>query len=274
MSSIVTEQGILHFESIGRGEPIILLHGWINSWAVWRDAMIALADTNRYRVHALDFWGFGESAQGKNAPPDAFNIESYVEMVNQFMVRMGIEAAPVFGHSMGGTVALQMALDHPTRVRRVAIVGSPISGRTLNPLLQLAGYGQIARLVWHYPLLLRMTMQTVLARDSRRVRAMIFHDVQRASLESFFRSIGDLRDTDLTGNLQRLAMPTMGIFGARDNIVSPRNAAILRQHMPEARVALLPASRHFPMIDEPERFLELLDQFLARPEPHSSEGSA
>lgn len=274
MSSIVTEQGILHFESIGRGEPIILLHGWINSWDVWRESMIALADTNRYRVHALDFWGFGESAQGKNAPPDAFNIDSYVEMVNQFMSRLGIEAAPVFGHSMGGTVALQMALEHPERVKRVAIVGSPINGKTLNPLLQLAGYGQIARLVWHYPLLLRMTMQTVLARDSREVRNMIFRDVRRASMESFFRSIGDLRDTDLTRNLEQLEMPTMGIFGARDNIVSPRNADILRQHIPTARVAVLNASRHFPMIDEPARFLALLDEFLANSEPFPAEGKA
>lgn len=272
MSSIVTEQGILHFESIGRGQPVVLLHGWINSWDVWRDSMIALADTRRYRVHALDFWGFGDSAQGKNTPPDAFNIDSYVEMVHQFMTRLGIETAPVFGHSMGGTVALQMALTHPEQVSRVAIVGSPIEGRTLNPLLQLAGYGPIARLVWHYPLLLRATMQTVLARDSKQVREMIFRDVQRTTMESFFRSIGDLRDTNLTDDLRSLHIPTMGIFGARDNIVSPKNSTILQQCVPNARIELLGASRHFPMIDEPERFLSLLDQFLTMPEPYRAKG--
>ncbi len=262
MSSIVTEQGILHFESIGRGEPVILLHGWINSWDVWRDPMIALANTKRYRVHALDFWGFGDSAQGKNSSPSAFEIDSYVEMVRQFMDSLGMDEAPVLGHSMGGTVALQMALTYPERVKQVAVVGSPIKGDSLNPLLQLAGYGHIAHLIWHYPFLLRTTMQVVLARDSRRVRTMIFRDVQRTTIESFFRSIGDLRETDLTAELEQLSMPTMGIFGAKDNIVSPKNGNVLQERVPNADVVWLDKSRHFPMIDEPARFLSLLNEFL------------
>ena len=80
MSSIVTEQGILHYESIGRGQPIILLHGWINSWDVWREMMINLASTKRYRVYALDFWGFGDSAKASQPQSTTFQIEGYVEM--------------------------------------------------------------------------------------------------------------------------------------------------------------------------------------------------
>ncbi|NJN53330.1 MAG: alpha/beta hydrolase [Anaerolineae bacterium] len=113
MSSIVTEQGILHYESLGRGQPIILLHGWINSWDVWRDMMIALAKTGRFRVYALDFWGFGDSAKLANSHNTVFHIDSYAEMVRQFMDSLGIQQAPIFGHSMGGTVALQVSLTHP-----------------------------------------------------------------------------------------------------------------------------------------------------------------
>ena len=72
MSSIVTEQGILHYESIGRGRPVILLHGWINSWDVWRDVMISLAREGQHRVYALDFWGFGDSAKAANAAAATF----------------------------------------------------------------------------------------------------------------------------------------------------------------------------------------------------------
>ena len=82
MSSIVTEQGILHYESIGRGKPLILLHGWINSWDVWRDSMLALSAQSRIRLYALDFWGFGDSAKSAQ---NSFEIDSYVEMVHQFM---------------------------------------------------------------------------------------------------------------------------------------------------------------------------------------------
>ena len=259
MSSIVTDQGILHYESIGRGQPIILLHGWINSWDVWRDSMLALAQTGQYRVYALDFWGFGDSAKEATA---SFAIKSYVEMVNQFMESLGIVSAPVAGHSMGGTVALQLALGHPERIRKVAVVGSPVIGSSLNFFLKLAGYGWIAQIVWRYPLILSTIMRLLLARDSKNVRQMIFRDVQRASLESFFRSIGDLRETNLVGELPALGIPTLGIYGIRDNIVSPTNGQILSRCVEAAQISWMERSRHFPMADEPARFVHVLTTFL------------
>ncbi|MBK8984853.1 MAG: alpha/beta hydrolase [Chloroflexi bacterium] len=262
MSSIVTEQGLLHYESIGRGQPIILLHGWINSWDVWRDSMIALAQTKKYRVYALDFWGFGDSAKGERTASSTFRVSSYVDMVNQFMDTLGIQQAPVFGHSMGGTVALQMALEHPDRVDKVAVVGSPVIGNSLNPFLRLAGYGVIAKLIWRYPIVLHSFMRILLANDSKEVRQMISRDVQRTTIESFFRSIGDLRDTDLRSALPTLSLPALGIYGVKDNIVSPSNADLLFQNTPHAQVMMMQYSRHFPMIDEPDLFFHTIHDFL------------
>ena len=263
MSSIVTEQGILHYETIGRGQPIILLHGWINSWDVWRDSMISLASQNRYRVYALDFWGFGDSAKGTL---NSFRVDSYVEMVHQFMNTLGILKSPVFGHSMGGTVALKFALSYPERTRRVALVGAPIVGDSLNLFLKLSGYGSIAGLVWRYPILRDTVMKILLAGDSKKVRAMISRDVQRTNMESFFKSIDDLRKTNLQKELSSLKLPTLGIYGARDNIVSPKNADILLKAVPTAEIAMMENSRHFPMTDEPDRFLSVLNAFLVQPE--------
>ncbi len=98
MSSIVTSEGIVHYEMDGRGQPVVLLHGWINSWAVWRETMIHLADQRRFKVYALDFWGFGESAKEKTPP---FRVSSYVSMVEQFMETMGIQNAPIIGRETG-----------------------------------------------------------------------------------------------------------------------------------------------------------------------------
>jgi pimeloyl-ACP methyl ester carboxylesterase len=272
VSSIVTEQGILHYESIGRGQPIILLHGWINSWDVWREMMINLANTRRYRVYALDFWGFGDSAKATQIQATPFQIDSYVEMVNQFMDALGIQKAPIFGHSMGGTVALQMSLSHPERVEKVALVGSPVTGRSLHPFLQLAGYGSIAKLVWRYPIMLHSIMRILLAKDSKKVRTMIFRDVQRTTIESFFRSIGDLRDTDLRSKLPTLDIPTLGIYGAKDKIVSPVNADLLKNGVRTVEITLLDQSRHFPMTDEPERFLQAVHKFLGDQNHSSANG--
>ncbi|MBP7998279.1 MAG: alpha/beta hydrolase [Chloroflexi bacterium] len=260
MSSIVTDHGILHYESIGRGRPIILLHGWINSWDVWRDSMIALANRGTNRVYALDFWGFGDSA--KQTVHTAFQVNSYVQMVYEFMEALGIQSAPVFGHSMGGTVALQFALTYPDRIKKFAVVGSPIQGSSLNPFLKLAGQGWIAELVWRYPVLRSTIMWVLLQGDSDRVRNMIFRDVKRTSLDSFFRSINDLRRTDLREQLKTLTVPVLGIYGVNDNIVSPKNARILTQGTQMATVKMMQRSRHFPMTDEPQEFLQTLDNFL------------
>ncbi|MGD2050623.1 MAG: alpha/beta hydrolase [Chloroflexota bacterium] len=268
MSCIVTQQGILHYESIGRGQPIILLHGWINSWAVWRDSMIALSDspvvngTGSRRVFALDFWGFGDSALPRSYDETPFQINSYVEMVHEFMDNLGIARAPLAGHSMGGTVALQFALDYPERVEKVVVVGSPIVGSSLNPFLKLAGYGWIASMVWRFPVIRSTIMRILLAGDSKRVQQMIFRDVERTSLDSFFRSIGDLRDTDLRQEIGHLSPPALGIYGRRDNIVSPTNAQLLANGTGRAQVAMMERSRHFPMSDQPEDFVSTLIGFL------------
>ncbi len=253
---------MLHFEAVGRGRPLLLLHGWINSWDVWREAMLSLAGENSHKVYALDFWGFGDSSKPDDAPASAFHIDSFVEMVREFMDHMGIDQAPIAGHSMGGTVALRFAIAYPERVERVIVVGSPIDGATLNPFLKLAGYGWIAQIVWRFPIIRSAIMRLLLAGDSSRVQHMISRDLQRTSLDSFFRSIGDLRETDLRSDLDCLHMPTLGIFGRRDNIVSPINAELLSEGVRGAHVTMMEQSRHFPMSDEPQRFVRALTGFL------------
>jgi pimeloyl-ACP methyl ester carboxylesterase len=260
VSSIVTDQGIVHYEAYGRGAPVILLHGWINSWDVWRDTMLAIPKIGRYKVYALDFWGFGESAKQRTPP---FKIESYAEMVDQFMEIMGIRAAPIFGHSMGGTVSLTLALNFSYRVDKVAIVGSPINGNSLNVFLKLSGISWIARLAWSLPLIKRLVMWMVLAGDSSKVREMIFRDVDRANIESFFRSIGDLHRTDLRTEMSHLRVPTLGVFGVHDNIVNPNQSKLLTRSVPQAQVVMMRDSRHFPMLDEPDRFKQVVQDFLS-----------
>ena len=60
----------------------------------------------------------------------------------------------------------------------------------------------------------------------------------------------------------QIRVPAIGIFGARDNIVNPDQADVMRRALPRARVEMMTASRHFPMLDEPERFNGILLEFL------------
>lgn len=98
--------------------------------------------------YALDFWGFGESVG------TSYTVDTYVEMVNQFLDRLGIIKAPLIGHSMGGTVSLSTAMRYPEKVVKVAVIGSPIHGSSLNVLLKLSGMPAIAALLFRMPPLL------------------------------------------------------------------------------------------------------------------------
>jgi pimeloyl-ACP methyl ester carboxylesterase len=124
--TLVTEQGIVHYETYGRGRPVILLHGWLGSWALWRDTIEILG--KEFRTYALDFFGFGDSLDHSAN----FSVTNYVELVNQFMDRLGIVKAPLIGHSMGGSVSLGVAARYPEKVVKVAVIGSPIQGNSLN----------------------------------------------------------------------------------------------------------------------------------------------
>jgi len=186
VSSIVTDQGIVHYEVDGRGQPVILLHGWLGSWGYWLQTMEALRD--RYRCYALDFWGFGESGKRRNS----YSLSDFVGLVDQFMERLGIEAAPIVGHSMGGTVALSLALTKPSRVQRVILVGSPVVGHSLNIFLRLAGKPWIASIVWQMPRALQFGIKAFspyLVSDSAHWYKMITRDLSRTTLEAVSLSL-------------------------------------------------------------------------------------
>ena len=109
MSSITTDQGIVHYEVYGRGRPVILLHGWVGSWGLWQETMAYLG--RYYRTYALDFWGFGDSGKKR----ETYAVQDFVGLVDQFMDHLGIAKAPLVGHSMGGTVSLSVAIQYPHR---------------------------------------------------------------------------------------------------------------------------------------------------------------
>ncbi|HEY71820.1 MAG: hypothetical protein B6I35_06815 [Anaerolineaceae bacterium 4572_32.2] len=256
MSSIVTDRGVVHYETHGHGRPVILLHGWLESWDHWLSTMESLG--RRYKTYALDFWGFGES--GKQG--DSFTVQDYIEMVNQFMERLGIMQAPIVGHSMGGTVSLGVALDHPERVQKVAVVGSPIVGDGLALFLRLSARRSLASLFYQiFPLGVRI-LSPIYARDWKTWYKMFERDVSRTTLESFHYSIASLRHIDLRPRLENIKVPTLGIYGRVDRIVNPKQGNVLAQGAPQANIHYFKKSGHFPMLDEPQRFYQTLQEFL------------
>lgn len=261
MPSLVTDRGVVHYETVGRGRPVVLLHCWLGSWNNWRASMELLSHS--FRVHALDFWGFGESSAQSR-----YEISDYVAMVDTFMEHMGIASAPVLGHSMGGSVSLCLALEHPRRVQRVTIIGSPVDGASLAFWLHIVGRQPFGWLAWNVPFFLPVVMRAYspwIASDHTRWYKMFMADINRSTMEAFSHSIGSLAKMDLRPRLREFRMPVLGIFGQGDNIVNPNQAELVNQ-MPHGHSLVFEHSRHYPMLDEGERFHQVLLEFLQEPD--------
>ncbi|NLF03334.1 MAG: alpha/beta hydrolase [Anaerolineales bacterium] len=265
MSSIVTDRGVVHYEASGRGQPVLMLHGWLEAWDHWLGTMEVL--NARYKTYALDFWGFGESGRYGGG----FTVQDYVEMVDQFMTRMGIDEALLLGHSMGGTVSLALALKHPERVRQVLVVGSPVAGEGLALFLRLAARRTLASMAYRTPGALQAGVRLaspLLTRDWRTWYQMFRRDLSRTTMESFHCSIASLHKTDLRPQLRDLRVPTLGIYGRLDRIVDPRQGDQLARHAASADLRYFQQSGHFPMLDEPEQFYQTLHEFLGNGKHH------
>jgi pimeloyl-ACP methyl ester carboxylesterase len=259
VSSITTDQGIVHYEVYGRGRPVILLHGYLGSWGLWQDTMAYLG--NYYRTYALDFWGFGESDTKHG---DTYVIQDFVSMVNQFMDQLGIIQAPLVGHSMGGTVSLAVAIQFPQRVEKVVVIGSPIVGSSLSILLKLFGMRPIGFVVYNNLWAFKLSYHVLAPfySSDKNWTQMMDRDVSRTKLEAFFLSIGSLRRTDLRPKLSEIKVPVMGMYGPKDIVVHPRQWKPLKEGVTHARIEHFPEAGHFIMLDAPQRFKETLRDFL------------
>lgn len=258
MSSITTDRGVLHYEVYGRGKPVILLHGWLSSWSLWQETMTYLG--RYYRTYALDFWGFGESGKKLNT----YLLADFELLIDQFMDQLGISTAPLIGHSMGGSVALGTAVRYPSRVDKVAVIGTPLEGSALALPLKCAGNGFVARMLFHRMDLFRAIMRLTSSRICRdpRFPEMMDRDLSQTTMQSFLTSIASLRRTNLISQLDQIRIPLMGMYGGRDNIVRKDQWRVLQNRVPHARVEHFANAGHFIMLDDPNPYMLILKDFL------------
>lgn len=121
MSALTIESGLVHYEVLGRGRPVIFVHGWLGSWRYWVPTMQQLSV--KYRTYALDLWGFGDSS--KDAA--RYGLEHQVNLLYQFFERLGIPKAALIGHSLGAATCLRFARLHPDRVYRLLLISPPLT---------------------------------------------------------------------------------------------------------------------------------------------------
>ncbi len=235
----------------GRGEPLVLLHGF----GADKDnfTLVARYLTPHYRVIAPDLPGFGESSL---APDGDYSPPAQAERVRAFCKAIGLGAVDAGGSSMGGQIALTWAALHPREVRSLwlldpaGIRSAPESElrRTIretgrNPLVARSEdeFDALVHWVMVRPPPIPRFLQDVIAR--RRAA--------HATLEE--KIFAQVSVDALEARIAGLKTPTLVVFGEKDRAIDPAAAVVLKRLIPHARVAMVPGVGHLPALEAPER---------------------
>jgi pimeloyl-ACP methyl ester carboxylesterase len=282
---LVREKRVVHghrraFVRAGSGPALLLLHGIGNNCQTWAGVIGRLAET--HTVIAPDLLGHGES----DKPRGDYSIAAYANAMRDLLTVLDIERATVVGHSLGGGIALQFAYQFPERCERLVLVGSGGLGPELSAGLRAAalpGAELVLTALTGVSGPLRVGMQAIervgrlagwkrvgdLAEAGDALLALKDVEARRAFLRTL-RGVVDARGQAVTA-LDRLyladAVPLLVIWGSRDPIVPAQHAETVRAMVPSARVHVFDGAGHWPHLDEPDRFCDLLLDFISTSEP-------
>jgi pimeloyl-ACP methyl ester carboxylesterase len=242
MSAIILDQAIVHYEALGRGRPIVFLHGWVGSWKYWIASM-QVASTS-FRAYALDLFGYGDTSHD----PLRYSLEKQALLLSRFLDEMGIGKIAIIGHGLGALVGFHFTAQNPNSVDRMMAVNCPLDFNAVN--MRLRSPANSADLVdW----LGTRTPEAALA----------LSDASKADMRAVTASMNSLQSDNLFGHLRLSNIPCLLVYGQNDPSMAvphPDNAYTMPLNMHQIN---LDGSGHFPMIDETARFNRLLTDFLA-----------
>jgi pimeloyl-ACP methyl ester carboxylesterase len=243
------------------GPPVVLIHGLGSCGDDWPFQLPPL--TPRYSVLTLDLPGHGESSLPRGPVRAAGLARAVVDLLDA----LDMAKANLVGLSLGGVVALQVALDWPTRLRSLVLVNSfarlrQPPGGALRGLVRIAllaagpmswGGKWVASGLFPLP-------------GQRPLREVAAQRIASNSRSAYLRMIGALFRYDARGRLPEVRAPTLVVAGARDETVPLSAKTELARGIPGARLEVIEGSGHATPIDAPEAFNALLLRFLAEVE--------
>ena len=241
MSALIVEDEVVHYEVLGRGRPLIFVHGWLGSWRYWIPTMQALS--SEYRTYALDLWGFGDTAKADGR----YALEQQAELLARFMDQLGILKAAFVGHGLGGAVLVRFARLHPELADRVMGVSVPLRPASLNS--RMLNNSASSLLEW---LLGKGPTVDPITREAAKADPLALETTVRAVMES-----------ELQVELAALATPYLLVYGEKDPMVAAPAENWRAGLNGNIHSLGLEDSRHFPMLDEAAKFNRLLVDFLA-----------
>ena len=268
----------IHLTIAGQGPPVVLIHGVAGRASQWDEITRRLAAD--HLVVAPDLLGHGESAK----PRGDYSLGAHASGVRDLLVGLGIRRATMVGHSLGGGIALQFAYQYPELCERLVLVNSGGLGDEVHGLLRAAtlpgsefvlpliAHPRIVQLAGIVPRALglaRVRTRPDLVEMARGYQALANAEARHAFIHTLRAVIDPTGQRISATDRLYLAseMPTLIIWGCRDRIIPVAHGRNAHELMPGSRLELFERGGHFPFLDDPAAFTEVLERFFADTEP-------
>jgi 3-oxoadipate enol-lactonase len=262
----------LHHELTGAGRPVVLLHAGITDSRLWDPQWRSFA--GRYRLLRLDLPGFGRSPMERLPPSPAAEVADLLD-------ELAISSAAIVGSSLGGRIALELAVARPELAAALVLVDAGLRGMDWSP--ELVAYGEAedeAVRRGDLDAATELNLRTWVDGPRRRpeqVDASVRAAVGRMQREALALQAPhwDVDEVPLVPSLRErlaeVAVPTLVVVGEEDVEDIRQAARLLATTIPGARAATIEAAAHLPSLEQPEAFdavvLPFLDEALAAPRP-------
>lgn len=251
----------IHVNIVGKGPPIILLHGWGWSGDIWQGIIPDLADN--YQLFLVDLPGFGKSA--------LFSDDYEFGTIIPALLKQLPTDAIWIGWSMGGLFAYWVAIHHPESVSRLITVASSPCFIQLNnwPGIPIQTLEKFANL------LARNHQQTLQDFLELQLRGSANQEILFSSLKQQLLNINPpstlglmaglklLHDTDLRKSLHQISCSSLHVFGQRDTIVPVSVAQKLKKLLSNSHIEMIQRTGHMPFLTHQEDFITLIKNFIS-----------
>ena len=262
----------------GSGPVLLLVHGMAGSSATWRYVLPAL--TEHFTVIAPDLPGHGDSAK----PRGDYSLGAFANTLRDLLVCLGHDRATLVGQSLGGGVAMQFGYQFPERCERLVLVSSGGLGQDLNVLLRaltLPGAEFVlpiacTNLVHDAGVTVAGWLRKIGLRTSPHVAEVWESYGSLADAEARTAFLHTLRSViDQSGQrvsaTERLYLashvPTLIMWGDHDRIIPVHQAYAAHEAIPASRLEIFEGAGHFPHCEEPQRFVDVLMDFMSSTAP-------
>jgi pimeloyl-ACP methyl ester carboxylesterase len=242
MSVVILNNAIVHYEALGRGRPIVFLHGWVGSWRYWIASM-QVASTS-FRAYALDLFGYGDTTHD----PLSYSLEKQAGLLSGFLDEMGIGKIAIVGHGLGALVGFYYAAQQPGSVDRIMAVSCPLDFNSVDARLKTATALEL--LDW-------------LASNRTPEAAQALADAPKTDPRAIAASLGSFQADSLFTQFRATRVPCLLVYGQNDPSITIPDVDTMSTTVLHTHQITLEDSGHFPMIDETKKFNRLLIDFMA-----------